>query len=244
MIPLTPQTILISQIIAHLSVIPMILYGSWQHWLVAVFVYFLNGCFGMTMTYHRLLSHKAWNPPKWMEYLFTLFATIGLTGSAISWIAIHRKHHVHVDTERDPHSPKYIGWFRAHYLSMFANVEIKYASHLIKQKFYQFQHKHYLDINIVYAVLLYLIDPFAVIYAWLFPAMLLWNGGSSIVSISHRGGKIHNDTIMSLLVWGEGYHETHHKHAGWKRFGKYDLGGVLIELIEKWYKPKDMGKNA
>lgn len=244
MIPVKPISILIAQIIAHLSLIPMIVYGGLTEWIIALFVYFLNGCLGMTMTYHRLLSHKSWNPPKWVGYLFTLFATIGMTGPAISWVAIHRKHHAHVDTERDPHSPIFKGWFKVHFLSMYSDVELKYAAHLLRDKFYQFQHQYYFEINLVYAVILYLIDPFAVVYAWLVPAAILWNAGSSIVSISHRNKKVNNDISLALLVWGEGYHKTHHDHAGWSRFGKWDLGGVLIELIEKWNKPKHMGKNT
>lgn len=233
MIAITPKKLLILQIIAHLSVIPLIIYGEWWHWAIAIFVYFLNGCLGMTMTYHRLLSHKSWNPPKWIEYLFVLFATIGLTGTAISWVAVHRKHHGFTDTEKDPHSPTYKGWFRAHYLSMFANVEVKYAAHLLRDKFYTFQHKNYLLINLFYAVILYLIDPFAVVYAWLVPAMILWNGGSSIVSLSHRNNTIHNDTILALLVWGEGYHKNHHDNAGNTRFGQWDLGGFIISKFKK-----------
>ena len=218
----------------------MILYGSWYQWMIAIFIYFLNGCLGMTMTYHRLLSHKAWNPPKWMEYLFASFATIGLTGSAISWVAIHRKHHGFVDTDKDPHSPKHKGFFKAHFLSMFAKVDIKYASHLLRENIYLIQHKYYLEINIIYGLVLFMIDPFAVVYAWLVPAMILWNAGSSIVSLSHRDGYPHSDITLSLLVWGEGYHDNHHKVANSKRFGKFDLGGILIEFIEKWYKPKTM----
>ena len=241
MLTVTPKKLLLAQIIAHLSLIPMIMYGQWWHWGVAIFIYFCNGCLGMTMTYHRLLSHKAWNPPKYIEYLFALFATIGLTGTAISWVAIHRKHHCFADTEKDPHSPFFKGWFWAHYLSMFAKVEVKYASHLLRDKFYLFQHKNYFLINFMYALILYCIDPFAVVYAWLVPAMILWNAGSSIVSISHRNGHTNNDITLALLVWGEGYHTNHHKSANANRFGKYDLGGTLIEFIEKWYKPKTLG---
>lgn len=244
MIPLTPNTLLAVQIIAHLSIIPMIIWGTWWQWLVAIFVYFLNGCLGMTMTYHRLLSHKAWACPKWLEKLFVLFATIGMTGSAISWVAIHRKHHAFVDTERDPHSPKHRGWFWTHFLSMYAKVEVKYAGHLLRDNFYHFQHQHYFTINIIYAVILYLIDPFALIYAWLVPSMILWNAGSIIVSTSHRGGTSHNDLIFALTVWGEGYHTNHHDDARASRFGKYDLGGVIIGFIEKWYKAKSVGENA
>lgn len=235
MIPVSPYTILLSQIIAHLSIIPMIMYGEWYHYLISIFIYFLNGCLGMTMTYHRLLSHKSWNPSKYIEYLFVLFATIGLTGPAISWVAIHRKHHTFVDTDQDPHSPLYKGWFKAHYLSMFAEVDLKYAKHLLREKFYILQHKYYFEINLIYGFLLFLIDPFAIVYAWLFPAMILWNGGSSIVSLSHRNGKINSDLILALLVWGEGYHDEHHKRAGNSRFGKYDLGGILINLHTRYF---------
>lgn len=233
MIPNTSTTLLIFQIVAHLAIIPMILYATWWQWVIVIFVYFLNGCLGMTMTYHRLLSHKSWNAPKWIEYLFSLFATIGLTGSAISWVAIHRKHHAFVDSEKDPHSPAYKGYFWCHFLSMYAPVDLKYASHLLRNKFYAMQHKYYYEINILYALILAYFDPFSVIYAWLMPAVLLWNGGSSIVSISHRNGIVHNDTIFALLVWGEGYHKNHHARPADNRFGKYDLGGTIIAQITR-----------
>lgn len=232
MIPTKPSTLLIAQIIAHLAIIPMVIYGTWCQWLIAIFVYFLNGCLGMTMTYHRLLSHKSWKCPRPLEILFSLFATIGMTGPAISWVAIHRKHHGHMDTEKDPHSPIYKGWFWSHFLSMFAPVDPRYAAHLLRDKFYVFQHRYYFEICLAYGLILFLIDPFAVVYAWLVPAAILWNGGSAIVSTSHRNGKVNNDTTLALLVWGEGYHDEHHKHAGKSRFGKWDLGGKLIELIE------------
>ena len=70
--------LLFSQFVAHVSIIPMIIYGSWQQWAIAFFVYFITGCFGMTMTYHRLLSHNSWNAPKWYEYFGTLCGFYGL----------------------------------------------------------------------------------------------------------------------------------------------------------------------
>ena len=232
MIPAKPITLLIAQIIAHLALIPMIIYGTWWQWLVVLFVYFLNGCLGMRMIYHGLLSHKCWKCPRPLEIFFALCATIGMTGPAISWVAIHRKHHGTVDTEKDPHAPGHKGWFWCHFLSMFAPVDPRYAAHLLRDKFYIFQHKYYFEICLAYAAILFLIDPFAVVYAFLVPAAVLWNGGSAIVSTSHRDGKANDDLILALLVWGEGYHKHHHDHAHHKRYGKWDLGGKLIELIE------------
>jgi len=233
MIPKTPYTLLSFQIIAHLSIIPMILYATWWQWGISIFVYFLSGCFGMTMTYHRLLSHNSWEVNKSLKYLFTLFATIGLTGSAISWVSVHRQHHAYSDTKDDPHSPIYKGWFRAHYLSMFSTVKLKFAARLLKDKFFLFQHKFYFEINLVYAAILFMCSPFSVIYAWLVPAAILWNTGSSIVSLSHRNETVHNDLPLILLVWGEGYHLNHHNNPSLWKFGKWDIGGFFIGLFKK-----------
>ena len=224
-----------AQLTAHLSIIPMLVFGNWYHYVISIFIYFLTGCFGMTMTYHRLLSHRSWNPPKPLEYLFVLLATVGLTGPAISWVAIHRKHHRYTDSPKDPHSPWHKGWFYCHFLSMFINVEIKYAIDLVQESFYRFQHKYYYFINALYAagVVFLFQDPFAIVYAWLFPAAILWNAGSSIVSLSHRNKQTHTDGILAFLVWGEGYHKQHHINPKSPRFGKYDLGGFCIKILIK-----------
>lgn len=242
MIPLTPHTLLAAQFIAHLALVWMLVFGTAYMWIAALFVFFLNGCLGMTMTYHRLLSHKAWQPPKWIEYTFAYLAGIGLTGSAISWVSIHRKHHRFTDQLEDPHSPKHKSWFYCHFLSMFSPVEPKYAVDLFRQKFYTQQHKYYFLYAILWGLGMVILfqDLYALMYAWLAPAAILWNAGSTIVSVSHRKGTVFNDTILGLLVWGEGYHKNHHDFPRESRFGKYDLGGVLIELIEKWYKPKSL----
>lgn len=233
MIPNKPLTLFLFQVAAHLSLLPMLMYASWWQWLVALFVYFCTGCLGMTMTYHRLLSHRSWATSKSLEQFFVLLATVGLTGSALAWVAIHRAHHKNNDTALDPHSPKHKGFLYVHFFSMFVSVRTKYARDLVRQKFYQVQHHQYFVINSVYALILLCLDPMALVYAWLFPAAVLWNAGSSIISFSHRQGRPHNDPILGLLVWGEGMHKNHHDHAGLSSFGRWDLGGWIIRRIER-----------
>ena len=225
------------QVLAHISIVPMLLFGVWQDYLISLFVYFLTGCLGMTMTYHRLLSHRNWKVSKYIEYLFVIFATVGLIGSAISWVAIHRKHHKYTDEPDDPHSPYHKGWFYCHFLSMFEKVEVKYVTELITNPFYKFQHRYYYFINILWAISMVFVwkDAFAIIYAWLFPSALLWNAVSSLVSISHRNKKIQTDLILSFLVFGEGYHKEHHKNPKNYRFGRYDIGGLLIKSYKKFF---------
>jgi len=182
------------QIITHLSIIPMIMYGSLHHWLIGFAVYFVTGCFGMTMTYHRLLSHNSWNAPTWYEYFGTLCGTYGLTGSSIGWVAIHKEHHHHTDKEGDPHSPEHMGFFRVQWLSMFETPNPRYVIRLIRSKFHSFLHNWYFAIHLVIALIWYFIDPMLLVAAYLFPAMLLWNAGSFINTLTHTFGYRNHDT--------------------------------------------------
>jgi fatty-acid desaturase len=229
-----PLCLFFWQILAHLGLATMLLHGNFGQWLVLLVVYFFTGCIGMTMTYHRLIAHRSWCPPKVIEHAGALVATLGLTGSAISWVAIHRKHHKFADTEKDPHSPRFKGFIYCQWLSMFEVVELRYVTDLIKDPFYRFQHKYYFIICLAYSLGLFiLLEPFAVVYAFLAPACVLWNAGSSIITISHLfGSKEHNIKsnagniwILGLLVWGEGWHNNHHANPSDPYFFRKFLAG-------------------
>ena len=43
--------------------------------------------------------------PKPLEYTFAVLGSMAVQGPVISWVADHRKHHAHTDSEGDPHSP-------------------------------------------------------------------------------------------------------------------------------------------
>ena len=223
--------IFLLQIMAYASIVPMVLFAEWHHYLIALFMYFINGCLGMIMGYHRLLTHRSFECPVWFERFITLCATIGLTGPAIDWVAIHKAHHRFADTEKDPHSPDHLGVFRVHFLTMFTKVDIKYAGRLLKDKFLLFQRKYYFVLNLIYATALFFVDPFALIYAWLFPAAILILLGTSVFSINNRNNKPHDNIIHGLLTWGEGFHETHHENPNKVRLHKYDITGLLIERM-------------
>jgi stearoyl-CoA desaturase (delta-9 desaturase) len=234
-----------SQVVAHLSVIPMIMYGTWYHWVIAFFVYFMTGCFGMTMTFHRLLSHKSWNPPKWYYKFGTLCGIYGLTGSSIGWVAVHREHHHHTDKEGDPHSPRHHGFFKVQWLSMFETPKPKYAIHLIRDKFHMFIHKWYFQLHLAIAGFWLLIDPMLLVAAYLFPAMILWNAGSFINTLTHMFGyRNYNTTddstnipVLGILMWGEGWHNNHHadpNNPSFKRkWWELDVGGLFIKLLSQ-----------
>jgi len=208
----------------------------YEHLVITLLIYFLASCLGGTMTYHRLLAHKSWNCPKPLMRLFVLFQTITMTGSAIAWVSLHREHHKYSDSKNDPHSPYHKGLFKMHFMSMFEKPKVKYAKDLLKDKFLKFQHEYYLHINIVYALILLSIDPWALIYAWLAPAALVWNANSLIISYSHKDGVPSNNFLLGLITFGEGWHLNHHNNSKLKKMHKYDIGGIIIESIEKYVK--------
>ncbi len=63
------------------------------------------------MCYHRLLTHRGYHVPKWVEYVMTICATLSLEGGPIFWVSTHRVHHQLSDQEGDPHTPREGGWW-------------------------------------------------------------------------------------------------------------------------------------
>ncbi len=73
--------------------------------LVIAAVMYLLTAVGITVGFHRLLTHRSFQTSKPLEYLFAVLGSMAVQGPVISWVADHRKHHAHTDEEGDPHSP-------------------------------------------------------------------------------------------------------------------------------------------
>ncbi|HEX5375712.1 MAG TPA: fatty acid desaturase [Solirubrobacterales bacterium] len=71
---------------------------------IAAVMYLLTAV-GITVGFHRLLTHRSFQTSKPVEYLFAVAGSMAVQGPVISWVADHRKHHAHTDEEGDPHSP-------------------------------------------------------------------------------------------------------------------------------------------
>jgi stearoyl-CoA desaturase (delta-9 desaturase) len=82
----------------------------WNSWVsatdlaIAAVMYLLTAI-GITVGFHRLLTHRSFQTSKPLEYLFAVLGSMAVQGPVISWVADHRKHHAHTDAEGDPHSP-------------------------------------------------------------------------------------------------------------------------------------------
>ena len=73
--------------------------------LAILAVMYLVTAGGITVGYHRMLTHRSFRTHKPTEYAFAVLGSMAVQGSVIAWVADHRKHHAHTDVEGDPHSP-------------------------------------------------------------------------------------------------------------------------------------------
>src|SRR5581483_4202364 len=100
----------------HCGAIAALFFFSWSALAVAAVLWVLGQNVGIAMSYHRLLTHRGFITPKWVEYAMALCATLALQGGPIYWVAVHRMHHQLTDRPGDPHSPRdgkwwsHIGW--------------------------------------------------------------------------------------------------------------------------------------
>src|SRR6187549_1562077 len=111
---------------------------SWTALGIALFLYWLTASVGITLTFHRLLTHRGFSVPKPLEYLFTVCGMLASEGGAITWVAMHRMHHQLSDRpQRDLHTPKdgflwsHFGWIIAKLGFNPREMEQKYAPDLV-----------------------------------------------------------------------------------------------------------------
>jgi stearoyl-CoA desaturase (Delta-9 desaturase) len=77
---------------------------GWTDLAIMLSVYIASGL-GITIGFHRMLTHRAFQTSKPVEYTFAVLGSLAVQGPVINWVADHRKHHAHTDEEGDPHSP-------------------------------------------------------------------------------------------------------------------------------------------
>ena len=97
------------------TVLPFIGLGiaGWQTWnsllhwydLVVFAVMYLVCAGGVTVGFHRLLTHRAFKTGPRTRAVLGILGSAAIEGPVISWVADHRKHHTYADEEGDPHSP-------------------------------------------------------------------------------------------------------------------------------------------
>ncbi|MGZ4201993.1 MAG: acyl-CoA desaturase, partial [Thermoleophilaceae bacterium] len=79
-------------------------YVGWSDLAILGAMYLLTAV-GVTVGYHRLFTHRAFDAVAPVRYALALFGSMSVQGPVIDWVADHRKHHAFDDEDGDPHSP-------------------------------------------------------------------------------------------------------------------------------------------
>jgi fatty-acid desaturase len=117
----------------------------------------LFGTLGINMCYHRLLTHRSFTVPRWLEHTFTTLAICCLEDTPVRWVATHRLHHNHSDEETDPHSPQqqfwwgHVGWlFRRNPSLRTLAFYQKYARDILSDPYYMYLEKNPASVVYIY----------------------------------------------------------------------------------------------
>ena len=190
-------------LLALLACVPWLF--SWTG-LISVFLgNYVFGALGINLTYHRLLTHQGLKLPKWLEHTFAICGVCCLQDAPARWVAIHRMHHQHSDTEPDPHSPLvgffwgHIGWL-IYQNKYFGTPDFydRYARDVFRDPFYYRLERNlmYVWVYLGHAVLFYLAGLGA---AW-------WMTGDLSAGLQFGA---------SMLVWGVFVRTVFSWHITW-----------------------------
>ncbi|XP_030526211.1 palmitoyl-monogalactosyldiacylglycerol delta-7 desaturase, chloroplastic-like isoform X1 [Rhodamnia argentea] len=226
-------------------------YFSWTALWVAVSLYLVTGLLGITLSFHRNLSHRSFKLRKWLEYLFAYCGVLALQGNPIDWVSTHRYHHQHCDSERDPHSPLEGFWF-SHMSWLFDTNSVvqrcggpNNVGDLEKQPFYRFLQRTYIAHPIALAVLLnalggvpFLLWGMCVRIVWVYHITWLVNSACHVWGKQawNTGDLSRNNWWVAVLAFGEGWHNNHHAFEYSARHGiewwQLDITWYVVRLLQ------------
>lgn len=225
-------------VIAHLLIIPGIIYGTWYMWVLSIIWWQLIVATSIASGYHRYFSHNAFNTHKAFELYVQIIGMFANAGPVLTWASTHKMHHAFSDSPNDPHSPVYKS-----FLTVYCNtwghsttINRKFLKKLISNKSLLFFYRYYFRILLCILVGLMLINPLLLIFGFAIPVVLAFHGYGLINAYGHKNGYPSNNILVSIFTAGEGQHATHHKYPrNWKIGSKwyhFDISSVFIKLIK------------
>jgi stearoyl-CoA desaturase (delta-9 desaturase) len=248
--------------IFHVGAIAALFCFSWKNLAAFMIAYFFAINIGIGVAYHRLLTHRGFRTPKWVEYFVTMCGTMALEGGPIFWVATHRVHHQNSDQEGDPHTPvdgtfwAHAGWILSG-RAMHSETALlgRYAPDLTRDPVHVWLSKyHWIPITTV-GLLQIAIGTWATGNFMGGITMMLWGTFLRVVvglhatwlvnSATHMFGKrrfetrddSRNNWWVALLTGGEGWHNNHHAHPVSARHGltwyEMDINYYCIWVLSK-----------
>jgi stearoyl-CoA desaturase (delta-9 desaturase) len=222
-------------IVFHLGAVAALFFWNWKSLVVFAFLYWLTGGLGIGVGFHRLLTHRGYKTPKVVEYFLTICGVLALQGGAINWVATHRMHHAHTDTDGDPHSPRHgswwshVGWILTGTSQQHDEATLRrWAPDLMKDGFHRGLNKIYYVPLILLGILLLALGGWPMLLWGIFFRVTFNLHATWLVnSATHMWGRKRFETTddsrnnwwVALLSFGEGWHNNHHANPTAARHG-------------------------
>jgi fatty-acid desaturase len=219
----------------HVGAIAALFFFTWKALFVGMFLWWVSGSLGIGMSYHRLLTHRGYKTPKWVEYFLTWCATLALEGGPIFWVATHRIHHQFSDEHGDPHSPRdgkwwsHMGWIlTGRSMHHDTTTLSRYVPDLTKDKVHVWLTTYHYTSNIILGAILYAIGglPYLMHATWMVNSVTHMWGSRRFVTKDLST----NNFLIALVTFGEGWHNNHHAHPVSARHGL-----AWYEVDINWY---------
>jgi stearoyl-CoA desaturase (delta-9 desaturase) len=219
-------------VLGHVALAYLIVTLQWQLLLLALGINYLISIPGISMTYHRAISHNSVTLPRWLEFIGLFLAGFSMQGSALSWSATHRQHHRYQGTEKDPHSTKVMGtWYVQMFGYSFSKIDPRSVVNMFKTH-HAVWHRYYYWIYVPILIGSLFVLPIDVALAifWA-PIAITFHFEGFINTWTHDWGNDvpSNRPWVNLFIGGEAWHENHHNRPGEMRFHKYDVLGWALE---------------
>lgn len=222
---------------------------SWKAVGVALFLHWLTAGIGITLGFHRLVTHRSFEVPKWLEYILVFCGTLACQGGPIDWIGLHRIHHKYSDTHPDPHDSNqgfwwsHLGWMLYH---IPANQEVpRYTQDILNDSFYQFCQKYLIPIQVALGLCLYFLGGWSfVIWGIFVRLVVVFHCTWFVNSATHKFGyqsheskdNSRNCWWVALVTYGEGWHNNHHAFQYSARHGlqwwEIDITWMTIRFLQ------------
>lgn len=214
--------------LVHLGALCAFIPGTfhWSALVVLVVLYYVTGAWGITLGFHRLLTHRSLKVAKPVEYAIAILGVLALQGGPIDWISTHRAHHANTDKEGDPHDINrgllwsHMEWlYRPNDAMLSPAEQLRLAPDLANSRFYQFLEKTYLWWTIALGLVLLALGGWSWLIWGIFVRIVVTYHITWLVnSAAHHSGyqsyrtgdKSTNNWWVALLAWGEGWHNNHH----------------------------------
>lgn len=238
-------------VLVHLGAAAAPFFFTWKALACFCVGYVITGMLGITLSYHRQLSHRSFLTPKWLEYTLAYCGALAVQGPPISWVSSHRHHHGNTDAEDDVHSPRDgFWWSHMGWLMDSDGTKIRQdkrnAIDLSSQSYYCFIQRtcgwHCVVLPII---LLYAFGGIPCVLWGFFARMVwFWHITWSVNSVSHvwgfqdwnTGDLSMNNWLVGILAFGEGWHNNHHAFERSCRHGlkwwQVDFTWYAIRLLE------------